>query len=104
MSPSEPPDGDAVPEDIPAAARKLALPTGMVPLVWATSSRVRLISRAPQRTRPSSPVSGTSGKPAATASSPIGTSASLRHVFPLFGGHLVPVQVRRHAEPGTRSD
>src|SRR5688572_19154280 len=70
MSPSFPPVGSAVPEDMPAAVRKPALPVGMRDFTAAMRSRVLLISLAPQRTRPSSPVSGTNGYPAACAASP----------------------------------
>ena len=62
--------GTVVPDVMPEASRQAALPTGMRSLICATKSRVRLISLAPHLTRPSSPVSGTSGNPAAVESSP----------------------------------
>src|SRR5690606_15484592 len=88
MSPLDPPEGEEVPDVIPRLERASDFVVAPVPplsigqtleimfLTCATRSRVRLISRAPQRTRPSSPVSGTRGYPAADASSPTAMSAS----------------------------
>src|SRR3982750_1241900 len=76
MSPSIPPAGSAVPEEIPADNRAAALLAGIRAVSPAAISRVLLISRAPYLTFPSSPESGTKGYPAAVAASPTATTTS----------------------------